>query len=197
MARPEDVRTITDVRTLAALAHPIRYALLDHLMTIGPATASQCAEALEQSPSNCSWHLRHLARFGLVEPADSADGRERPWHATATGLRFDASHAGDAAEATTRALAGAELEQEDRLARTFLSAKPRFAPAWRDAAAFSQYGLRITARELEDLTAAIDALVRPYIGLTRVDAPDDAGPVHVSLRAFPRSRPAAGDADAG
>ena len=195
MARSEDVRTITDVRTLAALAHPVRYALLDHLMAAGPATASQCADALGQSPSNCSWHLRHLARFGLVEAADSTDGRERPWHAAATGWHFDARHAGDAAEATTRALAGAGLEQEDRLARTFLSAKPSFAPEWRDAAAFNQYGLRLTASELEDLTAAIDALVRPYIGLTREDVPDDAEPVHVSVRAFPRSRPAAGGAN--
>jgi predicted ArsR family transcriptional regulator len=197
MARAEDVRTITDVRTLAALAHPVRYALLDHLMATGSATASQCADALGQSPSNCSWHLRHLARFGLVEPRDSADGRERPWHATATGWRFDASRAGDAAAATTRALEGAELEQEDRLARTFLSAKPSFASEWRDAAAFSQYGLRVTAGELKDLTAAIDALVRPYIGLTREDIPNDAEPVHVSLRAFPRSRPAAGGAQPG
>lgn len=31
-------------------------------------------------------------------------------------------------------------------------------------------------------------LVRPYIGLTRDGVPDGAEPVHLSFRAFPRSR---------
>ncbi len=195
MARSQDVRSITDTRTLAALAHPVRYALLDHLMATGPATASQCAHELGESPSNCSWHLRHLARFGLVEPADSADGRERPWRAAATGLRFAASGAGEADAAATQALAGAALEQENRLARAFLTAPHGPAPEWRDAVAFSRYGLRLTPAELTALTAAIDDLVRPYIGLTREDIPDRAESVHLSFRAFPHARPVPGGPD--
>jgi hypothetical protein len=46
------------------------------------------------------------------------------------------------------------------------------------------FGLRVTAEELVTLGTAIDALLRPYIGLTRDDAPADAQPVHVSLTAF-------------
>src|SRR4029079_15123476 len=82
---------ITDVRTLRALASPIRYRLLGHLMAVGAQTASECAAAVGASPSNCSYHLRELARFGLVqrEPAiDRADGRDRPWRPVATGLRY-------------------------------------------------------------------------------------------------------------
>ena len=80
---------ITDVRVLRALANPIRYRILGHLMSSGAQTASECAAIVGASPSNCSYHLRELERFGLVERAagdDSApDGRDRPWRPTVTG----------------------------------------------------------------------------------------------------------------
>src|SRR4051812_6390942 len=84
-------RRVTDIDALRTLAHPIRYRLLGHLMAVGPQTASQCAAVVSETASNCSYHLRELARFGLVERADEApDGRERPWQSTATGWVFDA-----------------------------------------------------------------------------------------------------------
>src|SRR6188472_2032174 len=95
--RPEARRTVTDVRVLAALSHPVRVRLLNHLVEVGPSTATECAGVAGVSPSACSYHLRHLARFGLVERferpdaaaeahADDVDGRERRWRAVATGL---------------------------------------------------------------------------------------------------------------
>ena len=66
MTRPEDRRAVTDVRRLAALAHPLRAALLSHLLAVGPRTASECAAAVDASPSNCSWHLRQLEKHGFV-----------------------------------------------------------------------------------------------------------------------------------
>src|SRR6185503_13806663 len=94
---------------LAALAVPARFALLSHLLDAGPRTASECAEAVGESPSNCSWHLRALARAGLVErvSGDRDDGRRRPWRATGVGFTYStegsepaASVAGNAVEAT-------------------------------------------------------------------------------------------------
>src|ERR1700761_1594533 len=79
---------ISDPTALRALAHPLRLALLDRLMSFGDQTAAQCAEAVGSTASNCSYHLRALARVGLVEPGHSNDGRERPWRATSTGLEF-------------------------------------------------------------------------------------------------------------
>jgi DNA-binding IclR family transcriptional regulator len=52
--------------------------VLSFLMSTGPATASTCARAVGDSPSNCSYHLRVLAAHGLVEQDVSSDGRERP-----------------------------------------------------------------------------------------------------------------------
>ena len=81
-------RQVTDVRALRGLANPIRYRLLGHLLALGAQTASECAAAVGASPSNCSYHLRELERFGLIERAPvepGADGRDRPWRPAATG----------------------------------------------------------------------------------------------------------------
>src|ERR1700742_3983403 len=84
----EQRRRLSDPRALRALAHPLRLELLDRLMSFGDQTAAQCAEAIGSTASNCSYHLRALARVGLVERGHSDDRRERPWRATATGLEF-------------------------------------------------------------------------------------------------------------
>jgi hypothetical protein len=61
--------------------------------------------------------------------------------------------------------------------------------AWRDAAGFSTYGLRVTAAELETIGRALDAVLRPYIGATRDESPADAEAVHVALQVFRRIDP--------
>src|SRR5258705_7140018 len=88
MAR-EHRTTISEPQAMAALTHPVRLDLLTHLMAQGPATASQCARAVGDTPSNCSYHLRVLARYGLVGPDESTDARERPWRALVTGFSVE------------------------------------------------------------------------------------------------------------
>src|SRR5580700_2423696 len=75
---------IRDAAVLRALAHPARLALLEHLGHSGPATATECAGVVDLSPSAVSYHLRALAKVGLVEAAPGrGDGRERRWRRTA------------------------------------------------------------------------------------------------------------------
>ena len=69
---------LDDPRALRALAHPARLAILDHLGAEETATATECGAAVGVSASAASYHLRALARFGLVEEAEGGRGRERP-----------------------------------------------------------------------------------------------------------------------
>jgi DNA-binding transcriptional ArsR family regulator len=69
---------MTDPAVIRALAHPARAAILAFLSD-GPATATECSEAADESPSSCSYHLRTLAKLGFVEETASEDGRERRW----------------------------------------------------------------------------------------------------------------------
>jgi DNA-binding transcriptional ArsR family regulator len=192
MARTERRLEVTDGAVLAALAHPLRVALLYQLNALGSRTASQCAEALGETPANCSYHLRQLAKVGLVAREEAPNGRERPWRSVYTGL--DLSPAVDdpdpevvtAARATRAALANAEIQEHARLAREYLRLERRADRSWREASAMASYSLRLTAAELADLVRTLDAAIRPYIGLTRDDPPEGAQPVHLDLKAFLR-----------
>ena len=185
-------RQVTDVRALRGLANPIRYRLLGHLLALGAQTASECAAAVGASPSNCSYHLRELERFGLIERAPvepGADGRDRPWRPAATGLsygRTDDAGATPAESALSRRLLHAGIDLDAELAHRAAVAHDDQPAEWRAAETISTYGLLVTAAELTAITTAIDAIVRPWIGLTRGDVPTDARPVHLVLEAFLR-----------
>jgi DNA-binding transcriptional ArsR family regulator len=77
------VQRLTDPRALRALAHPTRLELVGLLRRRGPLTATQAAGLLGESSGSTSFHLRQLAKYGLVEEAGGGEGRERPWQATA------------------------------------------------------------------------------------------------------------------
>jgi DNA-binding transcriptional ArsR family regulator len=82
---PTKARKVTDVKELRALAHPLRLRLLEELVVNDPATdtatATELAERVGESPANCSWHLRQLAKYGYIEQVPGRVGRERRWRA--------------------------------------------------------------------------------------------------------------------
>ncbi|HET8595495.1 MAG TPA: helix-turn-helix domain-containing protein [Intrasporangium sp.] len=83
---PRRLRTPNELR---ALSHPLRLDILEQLMLHGPLTASDLGETLDETPANCSWHLRKLAEHGFVEEAGDGRGRRRPWRATQVGLTWN------------------------------------------------------------------------------------------------------------
>jgi hypothetical protein len=163
MARTERRLEVDDGAVLAALAHPLRVALLYQLNALGSRTASQCAEALERP-----WRPVYTG-LSLHAPADDAD----PDVATA-------------ARATRASLANLEIQEHARLARQYLRLEPRAPRPWRETAGVNSYSLRLTAEELADLVQTLDAAIRPYIGLTRDDPPEGSQPVHLDFKAFLR-----------
>lgn len=177
---------ISDAEALHALAHPVRLDLLNYLMSDGPATASACARAVGDTPSNCSYHLRVLARHGLVEPDQSTDGRERPWRAVITGFSVDDAANGTPEARGGAALAAAALQLDQRLAKEYFARRDQVPARWRAADAHDRYTLRVTPAELEDLLTELDRLIRPLIAATRGDAGPGAALVHLSLQAFLR-----------
>ncbi len=84
-------RQITDARTMRALAHPVRIALLEELVLGGALTATEIGERIGESPTTCSFHLRQLAKYGFVEEAGGGKGRARPWRLTSIGISITAT----------------------------------------------------------------------------------------------------------
>lgn len=179
-------RRVRDAELLEALAHPLRAALVRYLMAVGPKTPSECAQNVGSSASNCSWHLRQLARLGLVEPAAATDGRQRPWRACDVGLDLGRLDQDPVVRSTQLAMVGNALNEEQTLTQRFLDKTAELEPEWREIGGLNTYSLRLTSDELAQLIADVDALIRPYVGTIREDAPAEARTVHVGLRAFPR-----------
>ncbi len=91
-SRPGDLRQVSDARTMRALAHPVRIALLEMLSLEGAMTATEIGERISESPTTCSFHLRQLAKYGFVEEAGGGKGRARrsvtaSWTGTGRGGR--------------------------------------------------------------------------------------------------------------
>jgi predicted ArsR family transcriptional regulator len=88
MERPE----LHDPRVLRAIAHPVRNRILTELDAHGPLRAADVAELLGIPANQASFHLRQLAKFGLVEedPSAARDKRDRVWR-TAEAAGFDVS----------------------------------------------------------------------------------------------------------
>jgi predicted transcriptional regulator len=186
--QPERRPLLTDPDVLEALAHPVRLDLLTYLMAAGPATASVCARAVGDTPSNCSYHLRTLARHGIVEPVESGDRRQRPWRATITGFALEPNVDPETPQGRSNAaVLSASVALEEGLLRDYLANRDRVSDAWREADNAASYTLRVTPDELAELNARIDALLRPLIAARRDDAPPAAELVHVNVFAFPRT----------
>jgi DNA-binding transcriptional ArsR family regulator len=182
--------TLDDPRALRALAHPTRLALLDHLHQSGSATATACGEAAGISASAASYHLRSLARWGLVTDAGGGRGRERPWRAVGTGFTFELSDASSPAHVAAQAALGGQLVASgERWTTDFVRNEAALDPAWQRASHLANKTLTLTPTEAEEVVVRIEELLEPYGRSTRSDPPEDARVVRLLLRLFPRDLP--------
>lgn len=178
---------LTDPRALRAVAHPTRLALVGLLRREGPLTATQAGEHIGESAASCSFHLRQLAKYGLVAEAGGGKGRERPWKATA--LFTEWPDAGDTPEASaaTELLSAVIAEGYFEEVMGWLGRRDSEPAEWLEAAEFGDSIAYLTAAELAELGASMRALVEPYLErLTdHGKRPEGSRPVSVLHLAFP------------
>ncbi|MFI5956719.1 winged helix-turn-helix domain-containing protein [Cryptosporangium sp. NPDC051539] len=151
--------------------HPVRTALLE-LLADGPVTANEAARRLGESSGSCSFHLRQLARAGLVEealvPPGSGPGRRRPWQLKATG-EFDPLL----------------RDLEDEGYRRWLAGRDRADPRWHADDAASHV-LWLTPDELAAVASELRAVAERFADRERPERrPADARPVALVSRIFP------------
>src|SRR4051812_20581597 len=121
MAGPRPTVNLTDARALRAYAHPTRLALIGLLRRQGQQTATQAAEAIGESVASCSFHLRQLARFGLIEQVEGDHGRAKPWRATALSTSWRSDSADPALAAAAGVLDAAILSHYYEQAQAWLA----------------------------------------------------------------------------
>jgi predicted ArsR family transcriptional regulator len=158
-------RTVTrlgNAKALRAYAHPVRMKLILALRTRGPLTATQAGRLLGESSGTCSFHLRQLAKYGLVEETGQGTGREKPWRATTTSTAWDDIQPDPEAAAAAGLLLEVLAESYFAQLMQYLEVRERETEEWQRAAIFGDRFLWVTADELTGIQRGINAATDQY-----------------------------------
>jgi DNA-binding MarR family transcriptional regulator len=191
-----EVRRVSDARTLRALTHPVRIALIEALSLGGAMTATQVGEQIGESPTTCSFHLRQLAKYGFVEEAGGGRGRARPWRMTTIGMSLVAEGGDAESEIAVAALLRIVRERQLNRYQTWLETKSTYPQRWRAASSESEFLFYLTVDELDQLNAELTALLLPRMRERLADPstrPPGAVPVELLMFSYPISPPPADD----
>lgn len=172
----------------------MREALLEVIGRDGVVTATAAARELGGSTGLYSFHLRQLARFGIIEEAPSAGGRLRPWRLARAGAAPAPDQPADR-PVSTHPVRDVELSEvarglEDESYRRWLEQRETAPAAWRRDEAFSQV-VYLTPDEMAGMAAVIRALLAQYRRreVRPAARPPEAAPVAVVARLFPLLEP--------
>ena len=150
---------LTDARAMRALAHPVRIALLEALLHAGTLTATQASELIGESPANCAFHLRTLAKYGYVVEAGGGKGRERPWRRAHVELHITTEQEDPGAALAAEELGQFWLDTTLGRARSVLSRRRAWPDEWRHTGLLgeSEYIAYMTPDEAREFAAEVDA----------------------------------------
>ncbi|MFE4463590.1 ArsR/SmtB family transcription factor [Oerskovia sp. NPDC056781] len=162
-AQRDEAVTTSDPERIRALAHPLRLAILDLLDDEGQATATRCAEVTGESVASCSFHLRMLAKYGFVEPAERV-GREKPWKPVGTGRtsRYDPEQPESLRAAGE--LARIVVDQEAARIAHWIDGAPRQPHEWLLASVMTKSSFWATPAELTELSRELQAITDRFEG---------------------------------
>ncbi|SEG95921.1 Helix-turn-helix domain-containing protein [Actinacidiphila yanglinensis] len=159
--------------------HPVRIGLLDLLADGGTLTSTEAAAQLGESSGSCSFHLRQLARHGLIEEAPHSGGRARPWRLRREPPCEPAPLEDTGFDALARGL-------EDESYRRWLAQRDAAPQEWRADEAFSTV-VHLTPQEMHAVAEAVRQTLAGYRHREHDSAarPADARPVAFVSRLFP------------
>jgi DNA-binding transcriptional ArsR family regulator len=180
---------LADPQAMRALAHPVRLAILERLQRYGPATATQLSPHVGATPSVTSWHLRHLATFGLVEDWEGGDDRRlRWWKAARRGFRISPALDDPAGQAAARLLGQQMFLRYHHLPQEWLERdEPHLEPEWRQESGLANTRVTITLDELRQVEADIENVLAPYVQRGAEGAPPGARGVRMMRYVMPEA----------
>ncbi|GAB2972082.1 ArsR/SmtB family transcription factor [Saccharothrix stipae] len=173
---------IKDPKTLRALAHPLRWKLIEVLGSYGPSTATQCAEVLRESVASCSYHLNMLAQYGFVAEVPGK-GRQKPWRLVRADQSWSSIEMDDETALAAEAAGDAFLEKEFSSIRERFRTKDRESIEWRKVMGTFATIEFLTAEEAAEVHEKIAELFKPYAGRleNEENRPEGARPVRYFL----------------
>jgi DNA-binding transcriptional ArsR family regulator len=185
---------ISDPKAIRALAHPLRLDLLKLLGAQGPATAAQCGRALGTSQASCSFHLRQLAKYGLVEDAGpGSDRRERRWRLADPRLSLRIADGADAV--LRRRIERLAIEQEMQAILDYSRRPDGAGSQWRHKAGIVSGLAALSPADAAEIKQKWFALLAPYVARAR-ETDADPQPGREMVRFFMALTPLTGNGTA-
>lgn len=175
-AQDRDLPTrVADPKAVAAITHPLRMRLLGELSRVGTARAVDLSAAVGEPANSVSFHLRQLARYGLIEenPERAENGRERWWRQTSDrGFQIDLD--------AMRQLDGGEAAVDTlrRVAEGHVVALHRATHGHPDRATdqiSDDFAVRLSATELEQMRQEVTELFDRWARISRELAASEDG----------------------
>lgn len=152
-----------DPAMLRALAHPLRVEILSVLDELGEATATQIAERVGESPSNCSFHLRTLAKAGFIERGE-AKGTSKPWKSVHQSRDLRPEAGNPESLRTTATVAAFYVQHEANRVVDFLTRRGLSDEDWLPGTTVNSSAFWATKEELAELAAEIEHLADRFRG---------------------------------
>jgi DNA-binding transcriptional ArsR family regulator len=169
---------------LRALSHPLRFRMLE-LLREGPSTASHLARAVGESTGSTSYHLRVLAKAGLLEEEPHrGNGRERWWRRTAQIFYIPADSDDPEIRAGQVGLRSLFFERDEEAAGRFLAKEADLDPEVRAAAFIGGWHAWATPEQIDELGQRVMALVDELRGPPE-ERLEGAERIYVTFRALP------------
>jgi hypothetical protein len=146
---------------LRALAHPLRWKLIDIVGREDTATATRCSELTGESVASCAYHLGILGKYGYVEQIPGI-GKEKPWRLT--DYNQDLSAPGPELEDTLASEAAFEafLEHEFDRIRAWSRRRQAESGEWKDPFIAGGSTMWVTAEEFKQIREEIMPLLQRY-----------------------------------
>lgn len=155
-----------DAAALKALAHPLRVQILRVLQLRDQVSVTGLAEELGESTGATSYHLRQLARHGLVEqcPPPAAGGRRQWWRMAVDELHMKGFEV--LGDAETREAAGFLMREyaADRHRRFdhWYATATQWPAQWQRAASDMDGRLELSPEQARALADEVKAVVERY-----------------------------------
>src|SRR6478735_2005118 len=166
-------RPLHDPRELRAVAHPVRNRILTALGATGPMRAADLARELGIPANQASFHLRQLAKYGLIEedPDAGRDRRDRVWRLSSPdGVSIDLG----ALERQPGGAAAAQVFRRNAAGWGHEVVDAVYSAAHEDGVirTVNDSAVRLTYEEAQQLAADLDDLIRSWRDRTRGQAGD-------------------------
>jgi predicted ArsR family transcriptional regulator len=159
---------VHDPRVLRAVAHPVRNRILSELSATGSMRAADVARELQIPANQASFHLRQLAKYGLVEeaPGVGRDKRDRVWRvADERGMRVNLAEL----EASPGGKAAVSVFVRTAIATGYRMIEQAYSTEAVEGTmrTVNDQSLRLTKQEAGELAADLDELVQAWSARTR------------------------------